>query len=98
MQESAFKQSVGKKFGLWYNPDVYFNQVPNFTFPQAFSKLSYILNRDYMIKLEYAGMIEDKIVVEGNNQMGSEIFKVHLIQTAYHGTCVNIHTTIFQVN
>ena len=90
--EPTFKQSVGNEFGFWYNPDVYENKIPNLTFPQTFSKLSYILNRDYMIKLEYGDMIDDKMIVEGSNQIWHKTFIVQSIQTAYHGTCLELIT------
>ena len=88
--EPVFKTSVARMFGFWYNFDVFQKPVPNSTFSQAFSKLSYILNRDYMVKLEYGDMKEGQITVEGNNQIGSDTFIIQSIQTGFHGTCLNI--------
>ena len=88
--EPVFKQSVGKKFGFWYNFHVFEKQVPNLTFPQAYSSLSYILNKDYKVKLKDKDMSKGQYLVVGNNQVGSNTFIVQSIQTGYHGTCLNI--------
>ena len=88
--EPAFKHSIGNEFGFWYNFDVFQKQVPNLTFPQAYSKLSYILNRDFEVTLEYGDMQGGQKVVEGKNQIGSTQFVVQSIVTGYHGTCLNI--------
>ena len=50
--EPVFKTSIAKQFEIFHSTDVHNIDIPNFAFSETFSKLSYILNRDYELYFE----------------------------------------------
>ena len=84
-----FKLSVALDFGMnfsWYQSIPVSNTS---SYGEQFSKLSYILNQDYKIKMAIVKSRYFELVL-GNNALETWTFEIKEIQTALHGTCVAI--------
>ena len=76
------KPSVAKQYGYKRMVDIHFNDVPNITLPERFEASSYILNKDFSIKVD-----DDKDFLKlGEN----EEFVVRPMVTFFEGICHNL--------
>ena len=75
------KPSIAKQYGYKRMVDIHFNDVPNTTLPERFEASSYILNKDFDIK------VDDKDFLKlGDN----DEFVVRPMVTFFEGICHNI--------
>ena len=87
------KPSVAQEFGFVKLNDVFKKDVENTTLVERFEKLSYKLNQDFEM---YVNWHPDKLEYGINKRNNDQVFDVEPIRTQHHGTCYKIQPR-FQV-
>ena len=95
--DPPFKTSVAEKYGYDDQMDVFKKDVPNITYAERFTSLSYILEEDYDIYLSLNTSIhnsyhsEHKVKLEnGTNMVDGKNYSVTPIMTWAHGICSKV--------
>ena len=87
------KLSVGKEYGFTRLHDIFKKDVANTTMIERFQKLSYKLNEDFEIHLNWHS---DRLELGINKRNFFQVYHVEPIRTEHHGTCYKIQPK-FQV-
>ena len=87
------KPSVAQEFGFVKLNDVFKKQVENTTLIERFENLSYKLNQDFEM---YVNWHPKKLELGINKRNYDQVFDVEPIRTQHHGTCYKIQPR-FQV-
>ena len=84
------KPSVGKDYGFDRLHHIFKKEVENSTMFERFEKLSYKMNRDFEMHINWH---PDKLELGTNARNFYQVFEVEPIRTEHHGTCYKIQPT-----